>query len=90
MSDAMADYWTSFARSADPRAAHQPDWPAYGSTRAYMHFVERPQPDTQLMPGMFELNDEVVCRRRAQGDQPWNWNVGIVSPALPSRGGCAR
>jgi para-nitrobenzyl esterase len=90
MSDAMADYWTSFARSADPRAAHQPDWPAYGSTRAYMHFVERPQPDTQLMPGMFELNDEVVCRRRARGDQAWNWNVGIVSPALPSRGGCAR
>ncbi|HEY6643221.1 carboxylesterase/lipase family protein [Povalibacter sp.] len=90
LSDAMADYWTSFARTGEPRASHQPDWPAYGSTRAFMHFVDRPMPGTHVMPGMFELNDEVVCRRREQGDQPWNWNVGIVSPVLPPRGGCVR
>jgi para-nitrobenzyl esterase len=89
-SDAMLEYWTSFARSGEPSASQQPDWPAYGSKRAYMHFAETPQPRTHLMPGMFELNDEVVCRRRAQGDQPWHWNVGIVAPALPPREGCAR
>jgi para-nitrobenzyl esterase len=36
------------------------------------------------MPGMYELHEEVVCRRRAAGNQPWNWNVGIVSPNLPA------
>ena len=90
LSDAMLDYWTSFARAGSPRAARQPDWPAYGSTRAYMHFAGTPKSEQHLMPGMFELKDEVVCRRRAQRDQPWHWNVGIVSPTLPPRGGCAR
>jgi para-nitrobenzyl esterase len=88
LSEAMLDYWTSFARAALPLASKQPDWPAYGSTRTYMHFADTPQPQMHLMPDMFELNDEVVCRRRAQGDQPWNWNAGIVAPTLPSRGGC--
>jgi len=90
LSDAMLDYWTSFARAGVPRATNQPDWPAYGSTRSYMHIAETAQPKTHLMPGMFELNDEVVCRRRAQRDQPWHWNVGIVAPTLPPREGCAR
>jgi para-nitrobenzyl esterase len=89
-SSAMLQYWTSFARSGFPRASHQPQWPAYGSKRAYMHFGDAPQVRTHLMPGMFELNDEVVCRRRKQGGQAWNWNVGIVSPVLPPREGCAR
>lgn len=90
LSNAMLDYWTSFARAGAPRASGQPDWPAYGSTRSYMHFAETAQPRTHLMPGMFELNDEVFCRRRRQGDQPWHWNVGIVAPALPPREDCGR
>jgi para-nitrobenzyl esterase len=90
LSNAMLDYWSSFARSGVPRAADQPDWPAYGSTRSYMHFASTPRAAMHLMPGMFELNDEVVCRRRAQRDQPWHWNVGIVAPTLPAREGCAR
>jgi para-nitrobenzyl esterase len=88
LTQAMLDYWTSFARAALPSASNQPDWPAYGSARTYMHFAERPLPRMHLMPDMFELNDEVVCRRRAQGDQPWHWNAGIVAPTLPPRGGC--
>jgi para-nitrobenzyl esterase len=90
LSDAMVGYWTSFAKSARPQAVHQPDWPAYGSTRAYMHFVATPQPQTHALPGMFELNDEVVCRRLGQGDQAWHWNVGIVSPPLPASEECRR
>jgi len=35
------------------------------------------------MPGMFALNERVMCRRRASGDQAWNWNVGLVSPVMP-------
>lgn len=90
LSEAMLGYWTSFASAGTPRAINQSDWPAYGDSRAYMHFAGTPQAKQHLMPGMFELNDEVVCRRRAQRGQPWNWNVGIVAPTLPPREGCAR
>lgn len=90
LSNAMIDYWTSFARTGDPRSAQQPDWPAYGSGRAYMHFAEKPQAATDLFPGMYELHEEVVCRRRAKGGTPWNWNVGIIAPALPPREDCRR
>lgn len=83
LSDAMLDYWASFIRSTEPSAAGHAEWPAYGSTRAYMTFAGEPSTGTHLMPGMYELNEEVVCRRRASGAQSWNWNVGIVSPTLP-------
>ena len=85
LSNAMLDYWTSFMRAGEPSAASQPAWPAYGSARAYITFAGEPRPGKHLMPGMYELNEEVVCRRRASGTQSWNWNVGIVSPALPPR-----
>lgn len=85
LSDAMLDYWTSFVRSGEPSAAGQARWPAYGSTRSYMTFAGEPRPGTHLMPGMYELNEQVVCRRRASGAQAWNWNVGMISPPLPSR-----
>lgn len=83
LSDAMLDYWTSFASSGDPRAANAPAWPAYGSAGAYMHFTAAPHPQTHLMPGMYRLNEDVVCRRVAAGNLAWNWNVGLASPKLP-------
>jgi len=85
LSEAMIDYWTSFARTGEPRAKNRPQWPAYDDTRAYMTFASVPKPSTQLMPGMYALFEEIVCRRRADGSQPWNWNVGVVSPKLPPR-----
>jgi para-nitrobenzyl esterase len=87
LSDAMLDYWTSFARSARPQAPGAPDWPAFGSGGAYMHFTEGPQPATGLMPGMYQLNEEVVCRRKVMGTIPWNWNVGLAAPKLPPQSG---
>ena len=83
LSDAMLDYWAAFARNGVPSAAGQPAWPAYGTERAYMAFEDAPRPKTHLLPGMYELNEQVVCRRRAKGGIPWNWNVGLVSPPLP-------
>ena len=53
--------------------------------RAYMHFADAPRPSNNLFPGMYALHEAAVCRRRASGDQPWNWNVGIISPPLPSQ-----
>lgn len=82
LSDAMASYWTSFARTGKPQAKDEPDWPAFGSTEAYMEFTNAPHPLNNLMPGMYRLNEQVVCRNRANGDIPWNWNVGIALPKL--------
>ena len=81
-SDAMLAYWTSFARTGVPRAEGQPDWPAFASNKSYMHFVEQPEVATDLMPGMFALNEEVMQRERHAGDQPWAGNVGVAAPVL--------
>jgi para-nitrobenzyl esterase len=48
-----------------------------------MHFTDAPHPGEHLMPGMYRLNEEVVCRRMAAGNQPWAWNVGLWAPKLP-------
>ena len=81
--DAMTGYWASFARHGTPSAKGHPTWPAYAEQRAYMSFDSVPTAGEAFMPGMFDLVEGVVCRRRAQGDQPWHWNVGIISPPLP-------
>jgi para-nitrobenzyl esterase len=47
-----------------------------------MDFAETPEPSTKLMPGMFELNEEVMQRERRAGDQPWLGNVGVAAPVL--------
>jgi para-nitrobenzyl esterase len=83
LSDVMIGYWSSFVRTGRPQAANEPGWPAFGSRGSYMAFADAPHPLEHLMPGMYELNEEVVCRRRANGDIPWGWNVGIVSPKMP-------
>lgn len=83
LSGAMMAYWASFARDGLPSAPDQPTWPAWGQARAYMAFEEGPVAREQLMPGMFELREAEVCRRRVTGGAPWNWAVGIVAAPLP-------
>jgi para-nitrobenzyl esterase len=83
LSDAMVGYWTSFAATGRPRAAGAAAWPAYEPQGPYMAFRERPEAASNLMPGMFAFNERVLCRRRASGNLPWNWNVGLVSPVMP-------
>jgi para-nitrobenzyl esterase len=54
-----------------------------------MAFEQTPRPGADLVPGMYGLNEEVVCRRRAEQNTPWNWNVGPISPPLPAQAaGC--
>jgi para-nitrobenzyl esterase len=81
---AMVGYWTSFARTGRPEAAGAAAWAPYQPQGPYMAFADRPTPASNLMPGMFALHERVMCRRRASGDQAWNWNVGLVSPVLPA------
>jgi para-nitrobenzyl esterase len=89
MAEAMLDYWSSFARDAKPRAANAPDWPAYGSAKAYMHFGDKPGPAEDMFPGMYEMHEEAVCRRKVSNAAPWHWNAGLISPVLaPQEAGC--
>lgn len=80
---AMVDYWASFARTGVPSARNQPTWPPHNNGSAYMSFTDRPRVATDLLPGEYRLHEEVVCRRRAAGTVPWNWNVGVTAPILP-------
>ena len=89
LSSIMLDYWASFAADARPRAEGAPDWPAHGEARAFIRFADaEARAETHLMPGMFELHEEAVCRRKAAGEA-WNWNVGVISPAIGARERCA-
>lgn len=83
LSDAMTGYWASFTSGGAPAAAGAPEWTAYGDAEHYMHFTATPQPGTAPMPGMFALNEAVMCRKRATGKIGWNWNVGLAAPVLP-------
>jgi para-nitrobenzyl esterase len=84
LSGAMMAYWASFARDGVPSAPGQPVWPAYGGDRAYMAFEEGPVVRERIMPGMFEVREAEVCRRRVTGGTPWTWAVGVVAAPLPA------
>ncbi len=85
LSDAMLQYWLTFARDGAPVASGQVDWPAYGKDGAFILFDQTPQAGTNLLGPRYALIEEVVCRRRAAGDQPWHWNVGVLSPPIPAK-----
>ena len=83
LAEAMGDYWASFARTGLPRRG-APAWPAYGRQALHALRGRRRLRRRDLMPGMYDLNEEVMCRRRAKGGIPWHWNVGLASPPLPA------
>lgn len=88
LSRAMTDYWASFATTGVPVAEGQSNWPPYSEDESYMYFAGAPQLANHLLPGMYELHEAVMCRRRA-ANIAWNWNVGIAAPPLPPQAsGC--
>jgi para-nitrobenzyl esterase len=82
LSEAMMDYWASFARTGRPKAPQAAEWPAFGPGKRYLHIADRPRTETDPMGDRFDLYEETVCRRRADGTVPWNWNVGIAAPPM--------
>jgi para-nitrobenzyl esterase len=76
-------YFTSFARSGAPSAPGAAAWQPYREGRAYLDLRAPPQSLRHLLPGMFELHEEVIARRRASGTQYWYINVGLTSPPVP-------
>lgn len=83
LSQAIMNYFTSFARNSHPIAQGEPDWKPYGENLAYMAFRTKPEASENLLPGMFALHEEVIARRRAAGTQNWYINVGLASPVVP-------
>jgi para-nitrobenzyl esterase len=81
LSDAMMSYWATFARDGVPRAQGEETWRPYDRDRAYMAFEDMPRVRAGP-PNSYDLNEAVVCRRRAH-HIAWHWNVGIIAPALP-------
>ncbi len=84
LSGEMLDYWTSFARNAEPTAAHGPDWKTFVPGHTAMVFTDGPHLETGFMPGMYALHEQIVCRRRKDGSQSWNWRTGSIAPVLPT------
>ncbi|MDY6922706.1 MAG: carboxylesterase family protein [Pseudomonadota bacterium] len=83
LSDAMMAYWASFARDGAPVAPGQPAWPAWDQSRSYLALEDRPVVREGLMPGMFDLREAEVCRRRVTGGTPWTWAVGVAAAPVP-------
>ncbi|WP_292075078.1 MULTISPECIES: carboxylesterase/lipase family protein [unclassified Brevundimonas] len=88
LSDTMIAYWTRFARSGAPGRAADATWPAYGDDADYLLIQTAPKAATHLSPVMFALHEQAMCRRRANGGQPWNWNTGLASPVLTPAAAC--
>jgi para-nitrobenzyl esterase len=85
LSDAIMGYFTSFARDGAPVAHGAPAWPSYQHDRAYLEIRDTLRAGHRPLPGMFELHEEIIARRRAAGTQPWYVNVGLASPPVPPR-----
>ena len=83
LSAAMLDYWTSFARNAVPTSAKGPEWKPFAVKASYMHFADKPYLSRDLMPGMYDLHEQIMARRRASGVQSWNWRTAATAPVLP-------
>lgn len=80
LSQTMMDYWISFAATGTPRSDHGPVWPGYGDGEAYMRFDHGAHPGTDPLPGMFELHEKIVQRRK-RADRQWFLSAGVgVSP----------
>lgn len=83
LSSAIMQYWASFARTGKPSAEGHPDWPEFSAGKAAMVLRDRPMIAHDILGDRSDLMDTLVCRRRVDGQQPWNWNVGVASPPVP-------
>ena len=90
LSEAMTDYWTSFARSGRPTAANGPAWRPFRDGHSYMEFAAAPKPSRNFMPGMYALQEQLMCRRRQSGTQSWDWRTGSIAAKLPDEHSACR
>ena len=85
LSDAIMNYWTSFARTGKPTSAGAPAWKTFADDESYMEFGDKPQALAHPLPGVYALTEELVSRRRTAGNQYWFTNFGLASPPVPAK-----
>ena len=70
ISDAMATYWTNFAKFGDPNGKGEPHWPAFSDEHPeLMYFAERPHVGPVPNPeGLEALNAYFAWRRTPEGE----------------------
>ena len=71
ISDAMATYWTNFAKCGDPNGKGMPRWPAFSDENPeYMYFAGTPHTGpVPNEPGLKALDAYFAWRRTAEGVQ---------------------
>lgn len=84
LSKTMMRYWVNFAKTGVPSSQGGPQWKPYASAENYMRFADKPIAATHPEPGMFELHEEVVNRRRQAGQQ-WFLNVGVAADPITAQ-----
>jgi len=82
LSAMIMEYFTGFARTGTPQAAGGPAWQPFGADHAFLQLRDGARMASPLLPGRFELHEELIARRR-RGNQYWFVNVGLASPPLP-------
>ncbi len=71
-------YFTSFARDGTPTASGEPPWRPYGTSREFLDIRDTSHASRGLMPGVFDLHEEVAVRRGAAGTQSRYVNIGLA------------
>lgn len=79
ISDAMLDYWTSFAATGKPVSNTGPTWRPYGESENFLHISDTIEMGTDPISGMFELHEELVQERKEK-NVPWFIDVGVIAP----------
>jgi len=70
--EAMATYWTNFAKTGDPNGAGVPDWPEFTNARPkVMHFNDKPEPGPVAnFPQLQAVDAYMKWRRSQEGPTP--------------------
>lgn len=87
VSEGLMDYWAAFANAGRPSPSDRPEWPSFNTAnRSYLLINDgRITPSSDLMPGMYELQNERMRRLRESGSVQWNWlRTGPTAP-LPAK-----
>lgn len=72
ISEAMATYWTNFAKYGDPNGEGMPEWPAFSDANpVVMHFNKTPQPGPVPSAESLKVLDSYFAWRRTTEGEEW-------------------
>ena len=85
ISQAIAAYWTNFAKRGDPNGEGLPNWPAFGDSKAIVMYLKQP-PHTGPVPsepGLKSLEAYFAWRRTPEGEAAVRRNTAAAA-TLPT------